>query len=377
MAVDGVGVPVVDPLLQERDAGLIGVFHDHRHEADASFHQTAGHQGSLSPAVATVTISNRIWLIRQIERLTGAIAGDHPNSSLLIAVHRRHQFRCIDLSLDPIQSTEQFHPIIKPLSDLRYRGNVWNREIRGCRIPFNVKRQIGAAKIRRSLSKYVIDPSPWVQRDLIWQAVVSIFAALGDDGASGWCVVDRINRGRWNAASHHPFVATPMVGKRMGDRTDDVVLVGNRRMSGHQFADVEARYLCRNRVKSPTIFYRGLGLHVVHVHVWRTTWKPYENDVRIGINRHPLFCRIRSQAKEIRQTHAADSKCSDGKHFPAGHRARTESFLGTHGRLPSFKVGWRRRVEPDSTDTLPSYRAIVKFSPTVACFSAVSAPLNS
>ena len=272
MAIDRMGIPVIGPLFQLGDPRLIRIFHHHGNEIHPRFDQTTSHQCTLPPTMPTITVANRVGFQRQIKGLFGSVAGQNVDRPLLITVHRIHEPRSINLPLDPVETPQQRHPITKPLFDCRDWTDVRDHKVWCRRIPFDIKRRIGRAEIRCTLRKDIVNPPPRIQGNIIRNPVMNMITTLGDDGPRGRSIVDGIDRGQRNSPRHQPLVTTTVVGKRMRHRSDHGKSICHRGMSRHQLTNIKPGDIGRNRMKRPSVFDRGIWLHVVHVHVRWATW---------------------------------------------------------------------------------------------------------
>jgi len=71
---------------------------------------------------------------------------------------------------------------------------------------------------------------------------------------------------------------TTVIGKLVGDRTDDRELVGDLRVQREMLADIKPRHVRGDGTKLAAIVGGSVGLQVVHLHVGRTARQPDEDD---------------------------------------------------------------------------------------------------
>ena len=104
----------------------------------------------------------------------------------------------------------------------------------------------------------------------------------------------------------------------------------------HQFADVEAGNVGRDRMELAAVVRRSLGLHVVHVHVRRSARHPDKNDIGLLIDQLTCLLGLGLQSEQVRQSEAADSEHPRCQKLTPLHWPRTNTLLNFHEFFPDL-----------------------------------------
>ena len=208
----------------------------------------------------------------------------------------------VDVASHPVEGREHPRPIVEPVREFGGERQVVHLEGRRIRIARDHKRRGRRAEIGRAEAEGVhpapagIDP-----RHVVGEPEVPLLAQLRDDRADHRRVVHEVDRGRRQPPGQEPFVAAAVVGEFVRHRPDDVEFVGELRMPGEEFAEVEAGDDRRNRLEEPAVFRGGPGLEVVGLHVRRPARQPDEDHRRIGFRPPRSPRRLGPEPQQVRQ----------------------------------------------------------------------------
>ncbi len=241
---------------------------------------------------------------------------------LLELVHRRHHARLIDRASEVVEPVQQRHTIVNAIGDVFLERNIRNREARITGVARHREGDVRRTEIGCPKAVDIDTCASRVRtRYVIGKSEINVLTTLRDNRTDHRIVVDEAGRLLGIAPREETLVTSAVVGKVMGDRANDRVLVRTGGVSRHQLADIQSRHLGGNGMEITTIVRRGVGLHVVHFHVRWPTRQPDEDDRRIGCSGiHP---RLSPHFHHIRQSQTTHSEGTDLEKVASGGRTGT------------------------------------------------------
>ncbi len=125
-----------------------------------------------------------------------------------------------------------------------------------------------------------------------------------------------------------------VVGEVVVDGADDIELVGDLGLEGHEFADLDAGDIGFDGFEDAAIFGWGVGFHVIHLHVRRAAGEPDEDDGGVGFEEGfggGRFCGL--EPEDIAEGEAQHGEGTDLEEGTAGDWTWAEvGAVVTHGR---------------------------------------------
>ena len=325
-------VPVVHAFLEPRYAAdAIGVLHHHRHPRHSALHETAGENRLLAPGMHGEPFAHGVLFLRDVKRLAHDRAGHHLHRFAIEDIHTAQQPAGVHVASKIIKALQQRVAVAKTIGHRAVQRHIIHLEIRQARVSGNAVGVRVAAEIRAAKGERVhAVHAPVAHHHVIRQPlrVPLTVKHRRRHGADARCIV-QCARGRGRlAAGEKTFVTATMIGKAMMDRADDVVLVRDFRMPRKQLANLHAGHVGFDRHELAPILARRLRLHVVHLHVRRTTRKPNENHGGI-LTGHTRRCILRLRLQQTRQTQPT-RRPADLQKRPPRNRPRAKCSSVTH-----------------------------------------------
>ena len=313
MAIHSVGIPIVGPVLEPFHPGYVGVLHHHSHEAGSRLDQASRENSPLPPGVTAVALSQPVIFPRQVKGIANLPRAQHLQGLGIEMIPGREDAAGIDVPAQAVNSLEQANPVVKPVDHLRVDSQALDLEAILVGIRMHDERMGVHPQIGRSEAIDIHGVTIFFhQRYIAGQGASFALSLERFDGkrTRHRSIVDKARRLGRLPAGEEALVPTAMIGKRMPDRAYDVVPVGAAGVHRHQLADIEPAHVGRNRPELSTVVAGSIRLHIVHLHMRRTTGQPDENDrcVAGGLTRS---CGLSAQAFNFSKAETAGGQAAD------------------------------------------------------------------